>query len=318
MANLFISNSKLMKKFLLFIGYICAVALLFIALDMCVGAFFDRYLFLDNDPKLKYVVEGKGNEDIAIIGASRAAHHYIPSIIEKETGMSCYNYGMDGRNIFNHFIIENALLSRNGSKPKLILLEVAYLDIEDSPRWNTEKLSNLNVLYKKNGKVRELLDLTSPNEGMVLRLCNMYRYNSCILGLLKAHFKSTSQNNNKGYEPLYSEWKDSAPQIENEKNPQIYKLKEDYLRRFITRCLDSDTKLMVYVSPDYRTFVHASSWEDNIQKICNQYNVPFINHAKDSLFWKHPEWFNEPFHLNDTGAKVYTSLVCKEIKELMK
>ena len=41
----------------------------------------------------------ESNEDIIILGSSRASHHYIPRIIEDGLGMTCFNAGQDGNGI---------------------------------------------------------------------------------------------------------------------------------------------------------------------------------------------------------------------------
>lgn len=308
-----------MKKFILFVGYLCSVAALFFLIDLCLGAMFDKYLFLDNDSKMKYVIDGGNKDSIIVLGASRAAHHYVPSVIEKETGFTCYNYGMDGRNIFSQYIVANEIFSKADVKPKLVLLEVAYIDIEDTPGWNYEKLSNLNVLYKRNNDVKKLLEEINPKEALYLRYCNLYRYNSSILGLLARQFLSIEeQDKNKGYVPLYSVWNNSADIVENSESPEIHPIKERYLRLFIELCLNSSSKLIMYNSPDFRVFKNPSIWEKKIKEICDEYGVTFINHSNDALFWEHKEWFNEPFHLNDKGAKKYSTIVSSEIKSYCK
>lgn len=303
-----------MKKYILFIGYLCSVAVLFYFSDFCLGAMFDKFLFLENNPQLKRAYYG-GDEDIAIIGASRAAHHYVPSIITEETGLKCYNYGMDGRNIFNHFVVEQEILSK--SRPKLIILEVSSIDIEDTPKWNGEKLGNLYLLYKYDKNVKTIIDTLTHEEGMALSISNLYRYNSSILSLLVKKFHPLDDTSLQGYIPLYTEWSGNDDVIDNPKTSQVYPLKKEYLLKFIQGCQDAGVKLMVYNSPDFRIIKNQTTWENQIEKICGEYNVPFINHAGDSLFRAHKEWFNEPFHLNDNGAHVYSLIVAKEINQLL-
>ncbi len=304
-----------MKKYLLFVGYLFSVIALFYLIDFCAGAMFDKFLFLENNPQLKRAYYGGGGEEIAIIGASRAAHHYIPSIITKETGLKCYNYGMDGRNIFNHFVVEQELLSQ--SSPKLIILEVAYIDIEDSPGWNGEKLSNLYVLYKYDKNVKTIIDKVNHEEGIALSLSNLYRYNSSVLSLLVKKYHPSDDSSLQGYIPLYAEWSGNDDIIDNTVTSNIYPLKKEYLQKFIQSCQDAGVKLIVYNSPDFRIIKNPTKWENQIKRICDEYNVPFINHAVDSLFRSHKDWFNEPFHLNDKGAQIYSSIVAKEIDQLL-
>ncbi len=317
-GNLFISNSDAMKKFFTFIGYLLAVVALFFVLDYGCGKLLDKFCLLDNDPSLKYAHQGGGGEKIAILGASRAKHHYKPSIFEKELNASSFNYGMDGRNIFNQYIVANELLSNASNKPELILLEIASIDIEDTPGWNGEKLSNLFPLYKENEKVREIVDLEDQENGFTLRYVNLYRFNSSFLDFIKYSCRKSHEDEMRGYVPLFSEWKNDAEIVGSSGTFYEYNHKELYLKRLINMCQENDVKIVVYNSPDYKIVTNKLDWEEKIQTICDESGVTFINHAHDSLFLAHKEWFNEPFHLNDVGAEYYSIIVANEIKDFFK
>lgn len=302
---------------MLFVGYILAVIVLYFVLDLAIGKLFDECLFLKNDPQMQYAYQGGGGEEIAVLGASRAVHHYNPAVIEKDLGVKCYNYGMDGRNIFNQYVVANELLTRSSILPRIIILEIASIDINDAPGYNSEKLSNLNVLYKNNEAVRDIINRENPEMGFALKKINLYRYNSNIFGNIRGVLFGHS-NDMKGYIPLNSVWnKDATAKIEKEDDGNYYQSKELYLRKLIHDCLASGVQLFIFNSPEYYTFERPRLWEEKIESICNEYNIPFFNHAHDSFFMEHREWFNEPFHLNNIGAKVYTSMVCNEVKEFM-
>ena len=317
-ASSFISNFKDMKKFFLFAGYLLSVAVVFYILDFGCGTILDKYLYLDNDLPLQYAHYGGNGESVVVLGASRAKHHYKPSVIDKETGLTSYNYGRDGRNIFNQYIIANELLSHASVKPKIFILEVASIDIEDTPGWNGEKLSNLFPLYKKNTEVREIVDREDPESGFALKYINLYRYNSSLFDYLKNLSASHNGDILKGYTPLYSEWPDDAEILDESENFSLYPWKEVYLKKLIELSKDNDVKIVFYNSPDFKIVKFQQAWESKIEAICAEYNVSFINHAHDSLFLSHREWFNEPFHLNDKGASEYSSIVAKEINEYIK
>lgn len=307
-----------MRKFVLFVGYILSVILVTWVIDYSAGIVFDKYFFLKNDVKLKYLSEGGGGEEIVVLGASRAAHHYVSSVFKDELGLNCFNYGMDGRNIYNQYVVGSTLLHNATKKPKLLILETAYNDIEDSPGWNGEKLSNLCVLYKSNESVREVIDRENHSKGMALRLSNLYRYNSLLLPIAKSFVSSSSIKDNAGYEPLYAQWSSEIETLGNVENPTYLPLKEEFYRKLLSQAKEAGIPVVVFNSPDYRLFKYPAKWEDKVAEICNDYDVPFINHEHDSLFMAHKEWFNEPFHLNDSGARAYTSVVVKEIGDYIK
>ena len=313
-ASLFTFNSNRMNKYLKFTGYLLAVLILFAILDYSIGVILDRYLFLKDDPQLEYAYKGGNGEDVVILGASRALHHYVPAVIENELNLSCYNYGMDGRNIFNQFVVASELIKDNRHKPSVAILEIASIDIEDTPGWNYEKLSNLNVLYKRNKIVQDLIDSDNPYKGFALRHSNLFRYNSLFLQLLKSVLlKNSTDADLKGYVPLHSVWDKDIETIENDSTLVVQPEKELYLRALLTSYQEAGIKLVVYNSPDYRNFKYPRLWLDKVSEICREFSVPFYNHDHDTLFMAHREWFNEPFHLNDDGAIVYTHVVSEEI-----
>ena len=63
--------------------------------------------------------------DAYIFGASRASHHYDPSIIEDKLGLSCFNAGDDGKNATYQLGILQMLLKKH--TPKLIVYEIGDL-----------------------------------------------------------------------------------------------------------------------------------------------------------------------------------------------
>ena len=304
-----------MKKYFLFIGYLLSVACLFFAIDLSVPFTLDKAFFLDNDPKLKYIYEENEKEDLAIVGASRALCHYIPAILSKELNMTCYNYGIGGRNIYNHYIVTKELLNHN-KKPKLILFEVASIDVMDTPGWNGEKLSNMYPLYKKDPDVKIIVDHENKEDGIALRYLNLYRYNSNLLGLFRATLLGVEPIAHNGYKPLYSSWESDIEVLEDE-YPTVSTFKECYLRKNIESCKNAGVGIVFYNSPEFKRYKNNTAWEKHIETICREYDIPFINHAHDSLFLSHKDWFNEPVHLNDEGAHVYTSIVSQELKQIL-
>ena len=300
-----------MRKFLIFVGYLAAVATGYFAIDICAGKMFDTFLFLNNSPKMKRACSESRHEDVAILGASRAAHHYNPAILAESLNVDCYNYGMDGRNIFNQYVVAKELLHNPSNRPGVILLEIAGIDLADQPGYNGEKLSNLNVLYKQNGNVKEIIDKENPTSGKVLGIVNLYRYNSDLLSYMRTSVLGDDSGN--GYAPLYGKWAKDAEEAQYV-NPKLYPAKEVYFRKLIENCKSCGTRVIVYNSPEYYVDRPMAPWELKVEAICKEYNVAFVNHSRDTLFMNHREWFNEPFHLNDEGAKVYTSIVAKELK----
>lgn len=90
-------------------------------------------------------------------------------------------------------------------------------------------------------------------------------------------------------------------------------LKLYYLEKFINE-YSHKCQLIVTLSPMYGA--ESSQRYDIVKKICQKYNVIALDHFADSRFVNHPQLFNDTKHMNDAGARLYTSIVAHEIKEM--
>ena len=253
------------------------------------------------------------SSDIAILGASRAAHHYVPNVFKDSLQMTAINYGIDGQNMFTHYVILNNLLGKK-QKPKMVVLEISAIDINDTPRWNTEKLNILYPYYNSNVCVRDLLsNVLDPKERIVLKFSGIYRHNSNYITYLYrmvAGFPKASD----GYRPLTKQWTKPI-EFEEEHGSSYHPKKVEYLEKISALCKKDNIKLVITVSPNYK-ILPDQKWVKKVKEIAEKEDIPFLYHEKDTLYQSHKEWFNEPFHLNDEGANIYTKQICGEIKSM--
>jgi hypothetical protein len=69
---------------------------------------------------LNRVVDGKVNADIVINGSSRALVHYDPRILERSTGLTAFNLGMNATHIDVQLAVLQTYLKHN-RKPRLVI-----------------------------------------------------------------------------------------------------------------------------------------------------------------------------------------------------
>ena len=251
--------------------------------------------------------------DLVILGASRASHHYIPQVIQDSTHLSVVNLGIDGHNIFSQYIILKSLVEHSKQKPKVVIFDINAIDIYDTPKWNTEKLTFFYPYCNSEFFVKDLLkDVLSPLEYWSLRISGLYRHNSNQIRYLYSIFKRFPIITD-GYIPLYNKWSQPLA-VASESNKEISPKKVVYFEKFMDLCKKENICLIVVVSPNYLVS-KEKKWVDQIEKMTAKENVPFLYNEKDSLFLTHAEWFNDPFHLNDEGAHVYTNAVIEKIRE---
>ena len=253
--------------------------------------------------------------EVAIMGASRAAHHYVPQIISDSLHMTVANYGIDAQNIITHYAVLQSLLKNSLQKPKVVVLEIGAIDINDTPKWNTEKLNVLYPYFNSEDYIRTILkDVLPPTEYLILNLSGLYRHNSMLMRYIKPLLKQSSRGAD-GYSPLHKRW-NRPIQFEEEHGDTIYPKKVEYFDKFISLCRKEGIYLIFAVSPNYKK-LPEQQWEEKMRQIADANHIPLFYHERDPLFLAHREWFNEPFHMNDDGARVYSAQIGREIRKLL-
>ena len=143
----------------------------------------------------------------------------------------------------------------------------------------------------------------------------MYRYNGGWMQMLADNIKPMNDTYN-GYMPYYGEMNTEHSQEPNKATEYVLdSLKIHYLKKLIEECRSSGTKLIFALSPCYTT--SAYKYFEFAIKIAKDYDVPLIDHFCDTTFTKHPEYFYDHVHMNDTGARLYSSLFSSELKKIL-
>src|SRR5690554_5969377 len=117
-----------MKKFLikaiLFFG---VLAIVMVASDLWISktlATSESYAM--GDAKVWHdILEGAVKADLLIYGSSRAWRHLDPIFIEKQTGLTAYNFGVDGHS-FDIQYLRHELHLKHNTAPKVIVYSVDY------------------------------------------------------------------------------------------------------------------------------------------------------------------------------------------------
>lgn len=306
---------KEVKKVL--IGLVSIIVLLVVA-DWAVGTWSEK-MYL----KSKYSIYHKqlyclneSQDEVLIMGSSRAAHHYVPQIIEDSLGMTCYNAGSDGECIYYHYCLLSAMIER-GAKPRMVIYEVMNLDAEVSSGATFSLDAALDRLAPHYGEfkaVDSLFALNGWKEKMKM-LSKTYRYNSKLVQTIKCNYLPEKED--RGYEALNAKMnvalyeKDAAARTEDAKmEVKLEERKLEYMEKFISLCKTNGIELLLCYSPYYHN--KLSSGIRNIQEMADNYNVPFYEFATDEEF-DNPELFNDAMHLNDEGARIYTEKLIHKI-----
>ena len=298
-----------MKVFLI---KIFAVLLSVIACDVCFGLAFDyfrEHAKGGETGRTNYICD-KSNEEVLIMGSSRAVHHYDPSIIRDSLDMDCYNCGYDGNGIILNYGLYKMLSERYS--PKVIIYEItSAFDLLKGD--NKRFLKVMRPFYDRTG-----IDSIFFNVDETERFKNisrMYRYNSFFTQVFRDYLAPKNKNT-KGYKPSDKKMQ-YEPDVDEDNDTQYEydDLKLSYLKSFITDCERNGTKLIFALSPSYKKTTDREFMP--VYDICKEYGIPFLNHYCDDRFASNKDYFYDSVHMNRTGATKYTEVIASELKGML-
>lgn len=302
-----------MKKFLLRILII--VALTF-ALERPLGylaGFFYKTTTTTDEYKLNQATY-EMDDPIVFMGSSRCHHHYIPTIIQDTFKKDVYNAGLWGmRNIYFQYALLHNILKRY--TPKVIFLEIHPIDYLQIPVSTVETVVRLTPFTDYTEECNEVLK--KADFYYKCKLSELYRYNSEFAFLLIGNISVRTPPEFKGFKPLYGKLDTTIEEIKPESFP--YPGDKDrlhYLQAFIDICKEKNIKLVFLVSPMYNAGNYTELFRipDSLAK---KNNIPFFNHYGMDGITNHSEYFHDFGHLNEEGAKKYSSMIASELKQFV-
>ena len=184
--------------------------------------------------------------------------------------------------------------------PKLIIYDVTGFDMYEDD--NMKYLDLMKPYYHESGIDSIFWDVSPKSR--VMMLSNLYRFNTTCLRVVGDYIYPMI-NYPKGYIPLYKTM-DYEPEINEEESKTVDTLKIKYFERFIRLAQCNGVALVCCVSPSYKAPLNDSYYTP-IKQICKQYDVPFLYYAAEPDIAYNNLLFQDKTHLNDTGARVYSS-----------
>lgn len=292
------------------------VVVVFVLMDSVLGSVMTFFY-----SRSKYGIFGRqiyclseSNEDIIVLGSSRAAHHYVPSIFKDSLNISCYNAGSDGMCIYYHYAVLSSYIA-SGRTPKLLIYDLNDFDLLKSEGTSFTLEAALDRLAPHYGEYAEI-DSLFALKGWKQRLkmnVHSYRYNSKLVQLIKSNFIPSNEDN--GYEAIYGSLPDSdelhaacvSENILEEEKVEVFHKMLQKLRQY-------NVPIVLVYSPIYEK-AH-SSIIDKFRSIAKIYGVPLLDFSNHRELM-YPSFFRDATHLNDSGAHCFTRILQSHIREII-
>lgn len=310
----FVSKISRKKVSLLFTRLLLFLVILFL-LDLSIGRLMKYFYFKQTSGLLyrtTYSIDST-NAEILIFGSSTANHHYYPDSFEKRMNMSLYNAGRDGISIFYHYSILRCVLKRYS--PKMVILDFNIGEFKKDAV-SYERMSSLLPYYEDYPEIRPIIQLKSPYEKYKL-LSKIYPYNSLLFTIAvgNADFNRNREyvNSNDGYIPLKKIWNKKITINSSDTKYEIDSNKVNMFKYFIRDCANSGVKLYIIISPRFFNYTFEDSSIKIANNISKEFNIQFFDFSNSPEFLNNPNLFADRYHLNDSGAKVYSNRVIDSI-----
>lgn len=259
-----------------------------------------------NKSKQEYVLSTKDNYDIIFFGSSRANHHYDTPFITDSLGINAFNAGEDGRGLtYQVPLIESYI---NNNSPKVIVLEVFPIL---NGAWN-DRISMLYPLASRYPKITEVSEWVDPYNRYFLK-SNLFRHNSNLMPEFKTVLHPFKPIEKRGFEPLPQRAAIKPLEyITTNSDPfSADSIEEKALRHILDLCQSKNIPIVGVMSPVYSNSASAH----NTASIFEEYNFDFLDNSKFRLPISAEEYFQDPSHLNNVGAREYTKFFMKQLSD---
>lgn len=310
-VNLSTFNSDMTKKNLTrFLAKLISFFILIILLDRGIGKILENTYF-SVPRKLTYALN-ESREEILIYGSSRANRHYNPSVFKDKLGLTCFNNGLDGRNIYYNYALLAAATQRY--TPKVVILDLVGGDYSESgSNWSTDMLNVLLPYYGHNEYIDEVINLRSDFEKVKL-LSALYPYNSAIVDIVKTKVLEKDLSfGNQGYLPAQSVrgMNNEMNFVKSGESRSVDPLKISYLKKFIKICTEKDIPLILIMSPSY---CQESQNAPILDEIASENNVRYWNYTFHEEYQDRSLFYDES-HLNELGSTRFSEMIADRIQK---
>ncbi|MBB4803642.1 hypothetical protein HNP37_003717 [Flavobacterium nitrogenifigens] len=276
----------------------------------------------------KNIVDGKINSDIIVNGSSRSLMGYNSQIIGDNLKRDCFNISFNAGCYKLQEYKFDIYIKRN-KKPKIVIQNIDMAHFGE----NTE-IPDIAQFYPfvYNEDINSLVG-KYENKFNLFKIMPLLKYNQSFKMLeegIVANFSNATKKNAttfKGYCPQDRVFKidyhnlKKLPQLKakapNEREIRIlHKMIYFYFSR-----LDKDSKLIFVWMPENKMRLTKSydltrqTIVEELNSIQKKYkNVIFIDMAYDDIS-NHDEYYYDTFHLNETGANLFSKKVSLKINE---
>ena len=315
-----------MKKFLLKIAlFFCSVSIIAIASDIWISktlATSESYAM--GDAKIwNDILDKEINDEVLIYGSSRAWRHFDPEVIEQETGMQAYNFGVDGH-AFDIQHLRHELYLKYNKAPKVIIYSVdvntlgmqkgLYNDEQFLPFFYSDSLFNAYTKKYTNFSSTEYHIPLTRYSG---------RKKALTYFIKETIHWPQSKMRTKGFKASDETWNTDYEKARKNKTSYHKDIDQNMVKRFDSFLKEAHSKhisVILMYTPEH---LLGQSLIENREAIISVFDslakankIPFIDYSKDTMN-TNKDYFYNSLHLNAKGVKAFNTLYLEDLKKFI-
>ena len=250
------------------------------------------------------------NPDLLFLGSSRTHYGINPLILEKLSGKTALNAGLEGAKINEMEIVLNAFLSAHSNPEKIFLmLDPHSLDLKEAGVYNKIPFAsylNNNMVYaelRKNIGWAPFFWKYLPYS--IITSFDDYTRANCLRGLFGKTYLLEHQYSYKGYISLNKSYRaeDSLISLQHALNGDGMKV----LLRMAKICNTKNIPLQILQGPYLSSFYEENklnTFYNEINKVLSSHKL--VKTQTEPLNYGETVNFKDQVHLNETGATQYS------------
>ncbi|WP_269223747.1 hypothetical protein [Flavobacterium sp. IMCC34518] len=287
-----------MKDFLFFVFKILIVTFIIaVVLDL---VYSNAFSSSNNRGKIGYIFNSNPKKyDVVILGSSRANNHFVSQMFE-DKGLKTFNFGMQGSKLFESDLVLKLLLE-NKNKIKNVIIDV---DVTLRSGKNSEATILKFYPFLKSSSVikTHFRHLPDFNLNYYIPFYRYLKYETKI-GFREMFFCSINKKSKELNYGGYSALEKNKNKLEENllgANPE----RSQYYEEIKQICKNNKINLIAVMTPMCEN-TKGINYFDKVQKL-----YPEIHNYENAV--KEDKYFSSCGHMNDTGARLFTTQIIKD------
>lgn len=267
------------------------------------------------DKRLEYIITGKINADIVVIGSSRGARDILASQLADSLQTTAYNLCYPGSNIHFHEYLLKGLLQNKNKKPKLLILVVddPYEVAEDPTiQFRLDRLYPL-VKYKS---IRNTLIEQGEKKRILSNLFIIHQLSISNFDPRKKKFKYLDTLFSDGSMPISSQSKRFNPSLATENvvynRNEEQQSKVESFTNVIQMCRDNKIAVLLACAPNFGN--PTIGFKQRIMELAGS-NNQIMQYDTTNAVYRDADYYYDLAHLKLNGATIFTAEIALFIKQ---